>query len=405
MERARSPASNLLPFLLFIIGRVSCSLEATLGGTSPPPATDGLCAALIRPSGYPCSEHTVETKDGYLLSIQRVQHGKKTLGGMPHPSVFLQHGLFQGGDTWFANSFEQSLGFILADNGFDVWVGNVRGTRWSHGHTRLSVHEKAFWDWSWQELAQYDLQAMISYVYSVTNSKIFYVGHSQGTIMGLAAFTMPDIVEMVDAAALLCPISYLDHITSTFVLRAVALHLDQMLLSLGIHELNFRSDTGIQILDSICDGHMDCNNLLASITGDNCCFNLSRMDYYLKFEPHPSSTKNLHHLFQMIRKGTFAKYDYGYWGNLKHYHRVHPPSFDLSDIPDSLPIWMGYGGHDALADITDVERTIAGLKSKPELLYIDNYGHIDFILSVKAEDDVYRELIRFLKSREIYSSY
>ncbi|KAG6519300.1 hypothetical protein ZIOFF_022793 [Zingiber officinale] len=151
MERARSPASNLLPFLLFIIGRVSCSLEATLGGTSPPPATDGLCAALIRPSGYPCSEHT-------------------------------------GGDTWFANSFEQSLGFILADNGFDVWVGNVRGTRWSHGHTRLSVHEKAFWDWSWQELAQYDLQAMISYVYSVTNSKIFYVGHSQACFIPLTIY-------------------------------------------------------------------------------------------------------------------------------------------------------------------------------------------------------------------------
>lgn len=59
MERARSPASNLLPFLLFLIGRVSCSLESTLGRTLPPPATDGLCAALIHPSGYPCSEHTV----------------------------------------------------------------------------------------------------------------------------------------------------------------------------------------------------------------------------------------------------------------------------------------------------------------------------------------------------------
>lgn len=48
----------------------------------------------------------------------------------------------QAGDAWFLNSPEQSLGFILADEGFDVWVGNVRGTRWSHGHISLSEENK-----------------------------------------------------------------------------------------------------------------------------------------------------------------------------------------------------------------------------------------------------------------------
>ena len=48
----------------------------------------------------------------------------------------------QAGDAWFLNSPEESLGFILADQGFDVWVGNVRGTRWSHGHISLSVNDK-----------------------------------------------------------------------------------------------------------------------------------------------------------------------------------------------------------------------------------------------------------------------
>jgi lysosomal acid lipase/cholesteryl ester hydrolase len=44
--------------------------------------------------------------------------------------------------VWFLDSSEQSLGFILADNGFDVWVGNVRGTRWSYGHISLSEKDK-----------------------------------------------------------------------------------------------------------------------------------------------------------------------------------------------------------------------------------------------------------------------
>lgn len=48
----------------------------------------------------------------------------------------------QGGDGWFLDSTNQSLGFILADHGFDVWVGNVRGTRWSHGHVSMSEKDK-----------------------------------------------------------------------------------------------------------------------------------------------------------------------------------------------------------------------------------------------------------------------
>lgn len=50
----------------------------------------------------------------------------------------------QAGDAWFLNSPEESMGFVLADQGFDVWVGNVRGTRWSHGHVSLSEDDKVY---------------------------------------------------------------------------------------------------------------------------------------------------------------------------------------------------------------------------------------------------------------------
>ncbi|KAB2596530.1 triacylglycerol lipase 1-like [Pyrus ussuriensis x Pyrus communis] len=98
------------------------------------------------------------------------------------------------GDAWFLNSPEGSLGFILADEGFDVWVGNVHQTRWSHGHTSLSEENKIF-DNKLRSLCYWN---------------------SQGTIMSLAALTQPDIAELVEAAALFCPISYLEHITSKF---------------------------------------------------------------------------------------------------------------------------------------------------------------------------------------------
>ncbi|KAL8234696.1 hypothetical protein R6Q59_020796 [Mikania micrantha] len=360
----------------------------------------GLCLNLIEPWGYyTCVEHTTQTKDGFMLGLQRVSSGIANLGVVKKPPVLLLHGLFMGGDAWFMDSPNQSLGFILADRGFDVWVGNVRGTKWSHGHASLSDGDKEFWDWSWQEMALYDLETMLTYINSKTNSKVFVVGHSQGTIMSLAAFTQPDIVCMVEAAALLSPISYLDHITSKFVLNLVNLHLEEALSLLGIHQLNLKSDILTYIIEMACDGgRADCSDLLASITGENCCFNSSRVDFYLEYEPHPSSLKNLKHLFQMIRKGTFAKYDYGTLKNLLQYGKLKPPTFDLSQIPESLPIWMAYGGNDALGDVIDVHHTLSELRSKPNALFLEDYGHVDFLLSTRAYEDLYDNMISFFRS-------
>ncbi|KAJ4837477.1 sphingosine N-acyltransferase subunit lip1 [Turnera subulata] len=339
---------------------------AHLRGRSHVDAGDTLCSLLIEPAGYPCTEHTIQTKDGYLLALQRVSSSNGGLRMQRGPPVLLQHGLFMGGDAWFLGSPEESLGFILADQGFDVWVGNVRGTFWSHGHVSLSKKDKEFWDWSWQELALYDLAEMIHYISSATNSKVFIVGHSQGTIMSLAALTQQNIAEMVEAAALLCPISYLEHVTAPLVLRMVGFHLDQMVLAMGIHQLNFKSQILINLLDSMCDKHPDCADLLTSIT--------------------------------VIRQGTFSQYDYGIIKNLRLYGQAEPPAFDLSRIPKSLPLWMAYGGQDALADIADVQHTLKELQSKPELVYLENYGHIDFLLSVRAKEDVFNHMINFFRS-------
>jgi lysosomal acid lipase/cholesteryl ester hydrolase len=142
----------------------------------------GMCEEVLDGSGYPCLEYLVQTEDGFLLGLQRIPHGHDnnllTLKKQK-PPVLLQHGLLQGGDNWFLNPPGQSLGFILADEGFDVWIANVRGTRWSHGHIALTKTDREYWDWTWDELAMYDLPAMLKFVYKTTGSKVFYVGHSQ----------------------------------------------------------------------------------------------------------------------------------------------------------------------------------------------------------------------------------
>jgi hypothetical protein len=63
---------------------------------------------------------------------------------MPQPSCppaneYLLRGwlLCQDGMSWLLASPEESLPFILADRGFDVWIANNRGTRWSRRHVSL----------------------------------------------------------------------------------------------------------------------------------------------------------------------------------------------------------------------------------------------------------------------------
>lgn len=56
--------------------------------------------------------------------------------------------------------------------------GNNRGNRYSHKHLRLSPSEDAYWNFSIDELARYDVPALIEYVLAATKQeKLCYVGY------------------------------------------------------------------------------------------------------------------------------------------------------------------------------------------------------------------------------------
>ncbi|KAL6177333.1 hypothetical protein ACLB2K_048859 [Fragaria x ananassa] len=80
------------------------------------------------------------------------------------PPVLLQHGLTLDAASWLLNPPNQALAFMLADKGFDVWLANTRGTDSSRGHRSLGANDPAYWEWTWEQLAAYDLPAMLNYV-------------------------------------------------------------------------------------------------------------------------------------------------------------------------------------------------------------------------------------------------
>ena len=120
------------------------TLCAWTAQAQPGPRTD--IPALITAAGYPVEEHHVTTQDGFTLVMQRIPKPGA-------PVVFLQHGLVDSAATWLINEPYESLGFILSDAGYDVFLGNVRGNGQSwQGPSGCDYSDDCFWDWSWDQV-------------------------------------------------------------------------------------------------------------------------------------------------------------------------------------------------------------------------------------------------------------
>ncbi|KAJ7526193.1 hypothetical protein O6H91_17G086700 [Diphasiastrum complanatum] len=389
--------SLLLSVLLHLHGCCYADTWAAMPvhGTGKLQPEDGICAALVTPYGYSCEEHTVTTTDGYILSVYRILHGVNGNSQSLGSPVFLQHGLCGAGYQWLENSPQESLGFVLADEGFDVWVGNTRGTRWSSGHIQLSVNDKAYWNWTVDELMSYDLQAMLGLVHSTTGQKSYYIGHSQGSLIALGALAQGTITELVASLVLFAPVAYLNQSKSFFAKAGADLYFEKLFSIAGITEFNPTSGIGADFMDFVCARS---DSLCKAFWGPNCCMNMTRVPFYLQFDPQPTSTKNIMHFSQLIRTGTFQKYDYGTSGNMVEYLQPYPPTYELSSISTEISLFILHGGLDQLADANDVQRLIGDLKCKVKTTFVESYGHSDFIVGMHAYEDVYQDVVSFLKS-------
>jgi len=133
---------------------------------------------LIRQAGYRGAVYQTPTEDdnGWILKIHRIFPKRNTADTIP---VFLMHGIITNSMDYVITGRNKALGYLLADNNFDVFMGNSRGSRHAFvDHKRANYSN--LWNFSFNEIGRYDVAAMIDYVLRLTGrSKLFYVGHSQ----------------------------------------------------------------------------------------------------------------------------------------------------------------------------------------------------------------------------------
>ncbi|XP_058227765.1 triacylglycerol lipase 2 isoform X2 [Rhododendron vialii] len=305
--------------------------------------------------------------------------------------------------SWLLNSPDESLAFILANNGFDVWISNIRGTRFSRRHATLNANDPEFWNWTWDDLVMHDLPSVIDFVFKQTGQKINYVGHSMGTLIALASFSEGKQVDKVKSAALLSPIAYLSHMTTALGVVAARTFVGEITKLFGLAEFNPKGAPVANLLKALCaQPGVDCYDLMAALTGKNCCLNSSTVELFLKNEPQSTATKNMIHLAQTVRDGILSKYDYGNGNyNLEHYGESRPPVYNLTNIPHNLPLFLSYGGQDALSDVRDVQTLLDSLKlhepDKISIQYVKDFAHADFIMGVTAKDVVFPQVIEFFR--------
>ena len=87
--------------------------------------------------------------------------------------------------------------------------------------------------------------------------------------------------------------------------------------------------------------------------------------------------------------------------NRKHYGQPTPPIYNMTSIPNDLPLFLSYGGADALSDVRDVRHLLDSLKDhdgdKLVVQYRSDFAHADYVMAPNAKQDVYDPLIAFFK--------
>jgi len=349
---------------------------------------------LVLTRNYPLEIHYVDTEDGYILKLFRIPGGKGETNYKykQKQSVLLMHGIYDSSDTFVCNSEEKCIPFILANLGYDIWLGNNRGNKHSKHHKKYATDSFDFWNFSFHEMGLYDLPAFLNHITKINKfaEKVVYMGHSQGTAQLFAALTqkLEYFRQKIKLYIALGPVGRVYNMNSRILRIMEALKVDRICERLNFSEMlcsdeklsKFSSwimpkipQLGNIITNLICDINSHQNN------------NQKMMSVYWAHQPGGSSLKAVNHFVQLLRSKKFRMYDYGEEMNMAIYHQSEPKEYDLKVIYD-IPIALLAGRQDKLSTEKDVEWLKEQLGDNVVFSkYYDNMGHTSFTMAENME--------------------
>ncbi|XP_063240208.1 lipase 3-like [Bacillus rossius redtenbacheri] len=392
------PSTPMTPVALLLAGCLAAGWGASLdeAGMEVP--------QLIAAHGYPVETHRVVSEDGHVLVLHRIPARSPS----SRPPVLLQHGILLSSAVFVDMGPRRSLGYALSDEGYDVWLANARGNYYSKHHVNLTESDASFWDFSWHEMGERDVPAVLDHVLARTGAAdVLHVCHSMGAAMLLAALhSRPQYNSKVRAVFALGPAAYMRHGRSpvSSLLFVSAETYKDALLAADVRELLPRQPFWRRLGSVMCSEaapspRLLCAAALGLMFGSNTPnLNMSRLPVNLGHFPAGTSRRAAAHFGQAILSGSFRHYDYGAEENAVRYGAQEPPRYDLGRV--RVPVFLYCGERDLVCDCKDVKRLFNELtNAKPkELIKISKYTHMDFLWGIDARKKLFEPMIRKMET-------
>uniref|UniRef100_A0A182Q0B1 Lipase n=1 Tax=Anopheles farauti TaxID=69004 RepID=A0A182Q0B1_9DIPT len=364
---------------------------------------DGLLESseLIRKYGYPVEHHEVTTTDGYVLTLTRIPPTMRSNVSSLLP-VLLVHGLFASSADFLLIGPNNSLAYLLADRGRDVWLVDLRGNRYSRRHVHLPTNAKAYWDFSWHEMGYYDLPATIDHVLQVTATRrLHYVGYSQGTtVFSVMASSRPEYNDKIARMYALSPAVYVQRVRSPIFrwLAENSVAVKCLLDALEMWQVLPHSPAQYMLQRSLCPPRPTrsiCVHIVEQLVGPNPNGTDPLAQHVIAgHNPSGASSKQLLHFAQLNRFGRFQQFAFEREEeNLAHYGTKQPPAYNLSAV--TVPIVIYYGLNDWMIHPANVMRLASELPHLVSMTAVEDryFNHLDFIAAKRVRALVYDKLL------------
>lgn len=371
----------------------------------------------INDAGFFLEEHKILTSDGYILTAWRIPRklSEPTFSDIKHEPIILQHGLFDSSFTWLLLDASHSLPLILAESGYDVWLTNTRGNAVSFEHENMNnfnsydVYSK-YWDFSFHEMAVYDLPANINYIKKITGfDKVSYVGHSQGGLIYNILYSINPtfIEESIKNYVSVGTVAAIFTAESKLIQLGAKFDMSWILNALKVKNFFCFNEKFYSIINNFCYySNKICSlivNFIVSNGKDTNRINPKKLFENFLYAPGGTSFKNISHWLQMYKNKRLAMYDYGKKKNRKIYNSDIPPEYDFSAFQNyKIKSLMYISDSDPFSNENDLKHLTDQLNKKyVTIRKMSNYNHLDFLWSEDAKDDIYKDIILFLQKNSI----